>query len=71
MAIISSYKEKRELYIAYFEVICGLGAFVGPLIGALFYYFFGYIGPFFGIGFIYFLMVIIFYQKKKSIITME
>jgi len=64
MAILSSYKEKRELYIGYFELICGLGALVGPIIGSLFYSFLGYIGPFFGIGFFYLLMVAIFYHKK-------
>jgi len=52
------------LYIGYFELICGLGALVGPIIGSLFYSFLGYTGPFFGIGFFYLIMVAVFYYKK-------
>jgi MFS family permease len=60
MAVLSSYKDQREKYIGYFEVSAGLGALFGPLIGAVFYFFIGFKGPFLGIGLIYFIMVIVF-----------
>ena len=30
LAIISSYKEKRQVYIGYFEMVSGLGTLLGP-----------------------------------------
>ena len=53
LAIISSYKEDRQKFISYFEVISGLGTLMGPIIGSGFYMIGGYEAPFFGIGFIY------------------
>jgi len=50
VAILNSYKEKREKYIGYMEVAGSLGRLFGPIIGVLFYYCAGYVGPFFGIG---------------------
>jgi len=37
MAVLSSYKEDREIYIGFFEVCSGLGAVAGPLLGGFFY----------------------------------
>jgi MFS family permease len=58
LAIISSYKEDRQAYIGYFEIISGLGTLLGPTIGAGFYELGGYEAPFFGIGGIYTCVVI-------------
>lgn len=60
MAVLSGYKEQKEIYIGYFEVTCGLGAFIGPLVGSMFYFLGGYKAPFFCVGFFYLLMVIVF-----------
>lgn len=50
MAIVSSYKENKMVYIGYFEACLGLSAFFGPLLGSALYYVFGFGGPFFGIA---------------------
>jgi len=50
MAILSSYKKNKMVYIGYFEVCLGLSAFFGPIIGSGFFLAFGFGGPFFGIG---------------------
>ena len=60
MAVLSGYKEQKEIYIGYFEVTCGLGAFIGPLVGSMFYFLGGYKAPFFCVGFFYLFMVIVF-----------
>ena len=52
MALLSSYKDKREDYIGYFELCAGLGCLFGPLMGSIFYGIFGYLGPFLGLGLI-------------------
>ena len=57
MAILSSYKEKRDLYISYFELAAGLGVLVGPVSGAIFYTTIGFTGPFFCLGGFYALMI--------------
>ena len=62
LALLSSYKHDRQAYIGYFELFGGLGGLVGPLVGAAFYYFGGYSAPFFGIGLIYLLIILIFYS---------
>lgn len=67
MALLSSYEDNREDYIGYLEVCGGLGALFGPLLGSLLYYFFGFQGPFFGLGVTNLIMVSIFFQKKKTI----
>lgn len=67
MALLSSYEEKRQDYISYFEISGALGCLVGPLLGSLLYYFFGFQGPFFGLGFSQLIMVIIFHNKKRNI----
>lgn len=33
IAVLSSYKEERDIYIGIFEMACGLGILVGPLLG--------------------------------------
>ena len=71
ISVLSSYREDRETYIGYFEVCAGLGALFGPLLGAILYYFGGYKAPFFTIGGIYLVMVIIFRRKAQQLITNE
>jgi len=69
MAVLSSYKENRELYIGYFEVCGGMGALFGPMLGVIFYNFGGYKAPFFIIGGVYLVMVSYFlnyYFKVKK-----
>ena len=65
MALLSSFKDRREVYIGYFEAIAGLGALVGPLLGSAFYGVFGYVGPFFGIGLLY-LFIILYFAPSKN-----
>jgi len=50
LAILSSYKEQRQEYIGYFEIISGVGTLLGPIIGAGLYEIGGFQAPFFGIG---------------------
>lgn len=50
IAILSSYKKNKMVYIGYFEVCLGLACFFGPLVGSPLYFAFGFKGPFFGIG---------------------
>ena len=42
VAVLSSYKDKRETYIGYFEVSAGIGGMVGPMLGSALYYAGGY-----------------------------
>ena len=42
LAIISSCKKNRQLYIGYWEIMSGLGTLAGPTIGAGFYELGGY-----------------------------
>ena len=44
---------------------------VGPLLGAGFYFFFYYRGPFFGLGVFYLFMIIIFGIKSKQQVYSE
>ena len=37
MAILSSFRDNRDLYISYFELAAGLGVLIGPISGAVFY----------------------------------
>jgi len=67
MAIVSTYKSRREEFIGYMEVTSGLGAICGPLFGAGFWLLFGYAGPFEGIGIMFLLVVIYFYYNKDEI----
>jgi MFS family permease len=67
LAIISSYKENRQLYIGYFEIASGLGTLLGPIIGTVFYTIGGYQAPFFGIASIYLLIVIVARVNMKNI----
>ena len=68
VAVLSSYKDKRELYIGLFEIIGGLGCLFGPIIGTFFYHVGGYKAPFFAIASIYLQMVVLFvgYSIIKS-----
>lgn len=67
IAVLSSYKEKREIYIGYFELCSGLGALLGPLLGSFFYFYGGFKAPFFTIGFTYLVMVFVFWKRSCSI----
>mmetsp|Transcript_17557 Transcript_17557/g.29631 ORF Transcript_17557/g.29631 Transcript_17557/m.29631 type:complete len:210 (+) Transcript_17557:438-1067(+) len=74
IAVLSSHKAKRDLYIGYFEMCSGLGALFGPLLGVIFYHFGGYKAPFFFIGFFYLFMVGFFlraYQKLQVVQNRE
>ena len=64
MALLSGYEKNRDDYIAYFEVGAGLGAIVGPLFGSLMYFFFGFRGPFFGLGILYIMAICIFLKRR-------
>lgn len=51
LAILSSYnKDEREKYIGLVELFFGLGLLFGPIFGAFFYSFGGYIMPFMSFG---------------------
>ena len=65
VAVLSGYQQSREEYMSYFEIVCGLGSLIGPLLGSAFYLLFGYVGPFFCLGTIYFIIIIIFYLETK------
>ena len=67
MALLSSYKEHRAQFIGYFELIAGLGALVGPLLGSSLYQGMGYKGPFLGLGVIYLVPVLIFAPRIKNL----
>lgn len=67
MSLLSSYKEQRDEYIGYFEVCGGLGAIFGPLMGSILYAFFGFMGPFLGLGIIQTIPIVGFIYKKDSI----
>ena len=51
--------------MSYFELISGLGSLIGPLLGSGFYYGLGYVGPFFCLGGLYLIMIIVFFIVKK------
>ena len=67
LAIISGYKEDRQTYIGYFEIVSGLGTMLGPNVGSLFYSAFNddFQAPFFGIASI-FAFVIIYFKYIKG-----
>ena len=60
MALLSSYEEKRDDYISYLEICAGLGGILGPIVGGLLYHFFGYRGPFLGLGLNLLFIVLVF-----------
>lgn len=66
LAVLSSYKEKRESYIAINQAVAGLGSLAGPMLGALLYTFGGYKAPFYGIGGFYLSLVIYFLLKTPK-----
>lgn len=61
MAILSSYKERREEYLGYYEIIFAIGTCFGPILGALLYTLGGYQTPFFVFASTYAFIVILFY----------
>ena len=69
MALLSSYKEERALYIGYFELVAGLGALVGPLLGSSLYGAMGYKGPFLGLGILYLVPILIFAPRVTNLET--
>lgn len=71
MAILSSYKEDRDLYISYFEAASGLGLLFGPLSGAIFYTVMGFVGPFFILGGIYSVLIVVCAFIKPKLILIE
>ena len=66
MAIICNCKTNRQLYIIYWETLCGLGTMIGPLIGSFLYIMAGYKAPFFVMGTAYLitLFCVIIYSWK-------
>lgn len=71
MAILSSCKEDRDEYIGNLEIISGLGMLVGPIAGAFAYSVFGYIGPFYVVGGIFAVMILVFLQMIKNVDLIE
>ena len=67
MALLSSFKEERALYIGYFELVAGLGALVGPLLGSSLYGAIGYKGPFLGLGVLYLVPILIFAPRVTQL----
>ena len=65
VAVLSGHQQSREEYMSYFEIVCGLGSLIGSLLGSAFYLLFGYVVPFFCLGTIYFIIIIIFYLETK------
>ena len=59
------------MFIGYFELVAGLGFLFGPLIGAVTYSIFGYIGPFYVVGGLYLIMIIAFRQVAKGLVLIE
>lgn len=60
MAVLSSYKARREDYLGYYEVIFAVGTCFGPLTGAILYSIGHYPFPFYFFAAIYLVMVIVF-----------
>ena len=50
--------------MSYFEIISGVGALIGPLLGSLFYFLLGYVGPFLCLGGFYLFMILVFFIIK-------
>lgn len=67
LALLSSYKDQRQTYISYWEMISCIGTIVGPTIGACFYYVGGFNAPFYGIGTINLLLLSYFLIKQRMI----
>lgn len=66
LAHISSDRQKRQEYIAYFEILGGLGAFVGPMLGGIFYTVGGFRAPFFGIALIFLPVLLFTFTRNTS-----
>lgn len=66
MAVLGSYKENRDIYIGYFEVCCGLGGILGPMIGSLLFLFGGVMFPFLIIGGSYLVLICMSYAAAMK-----
>lgn len=64
LAVLSSYKKKRETYIGYFELTSGIAGIIGPIFGSVLYTLGGFKAPFFTIGTLYVLIVGLFAVKR-------
>ena len=67
MAIVSSYDENKLEYISYLETCLGLGGLLGPLGGSILHYFFGFLGPFYGLAIFYLLVIIILLKTSDRV----
>ena len=67
MALLSSHKEHRDEFIGYFELIAGLSALIGPLLGSMFFWFLGFVGPFLMIGGVYGCAIFAFSFRKERL----
>ena len=67
IAMLCSYKDERAYYIGYYELVAGLGALVGPILGSSLYGAMGYKGPFLGLGILYLVPVLIFLPRVAQI----
>ena len=65
MAVLGSYKENRDIYIGWFEVCCGLGGILGPILSSVLYLFGGTQFPFLIIGATYFVLIILSHSYTK------
>ena len=67
IAMLCSYKDERAYYIGYYELVAGLGALIGPILGSSLYGAMGYKGPFLGLGTLYLVPVLIFLPRVAQI----
>jgi len=65
MAILTSYKDKSQIYIGYIELCLSLSAIFGPVLGAGMYMIFGFMGPFAGVGILFLCYFIYSWNRKK------
>ena len=66
VALFNSYKDKRQEYMNYFNVVNGVGFLLGPLVAGLLYPWGGYICPMLTNGTFFFFLILIFMFLTKG-----